>query len=85
MLSKQEKILNEEKWWPGAELNCRHADFQNGSEYSTPDFSITYRDVRCPFCLTMQDYSQLIHAKFTQKLSPFSSAPAPKAASVPYK
>ena len=83
MLSKQEKILNEEKWWPGAELNCRHADFQNGSEYPSPVFSITYRDARCQLCTIMHNRAQLIHAKFTQQLSPFSSAPVPKADSVP--
>ncbi len=29
---------------------------------------MSYRGVRCPICMTMQDYAELVHAKFTHAL-----------------
>ena len=31
MLIRHKNIKWKNKWWPGAELNCRHADFQSAA------------------------------------------------------
>jgi hypothetical protein len=53
-------------WWPRAELNHRHKDFQFGEQLHAGLFSTTCEGARCDFCASVQRFSEVIHAKSPQ-------------------
>ena len=40
--------------------------FRTSAGALRPYYSVSYRGVRCLICSTMQDDTELVHAKFTQ-------------------